>query len=89
MKTSYSNLVQTEKFLRNELPPEESLVLQAKAVVDSGVRKNIFFHRMVHRLVLLYGRKKTKADIEAMHIRLLNTADKPAFRDRILKIFNP
>lgn len=88
MKTFSSNLIQTEKFLRRELPPEESLVFEARTCVDEELRKDVFLHRMVHRLVWLYSRKQTKAQMTALHSRIFNDPQKSDFRDSILKLFN-
>jgi hypothetical protein len=88
MKTLFRNILQTEKYLQQELTPEDSLVYQARLIVDADLRKDTFFHRMVHKLVRLYHRKKLKAQVETIHENLFNDPAKVHFRERIMKLFN-
>ena len=89
MKTSYSKLIMTEKFLRGELSPQDAVLFEAQLLLDDELKKHTFFHRMVHRLILLYGRKKNKAHLESVHAHLLNDPANSVYRESILKIFNP
>jgi len=88
MKTSFNNVVETEEFLRGAMPAQDALLFEARLLLDEELKTNTFFHRTVHRLVRLYGRKKTKAEVESVHARLFNDPCKSAFRESIFRIFN-
>ncbi|HEY9488330.1 MAG TPA: hypothetical protein VIQ51_08360 [Chryseosolibacter sp.] len=88
MKTSIDEISQTEKYLREELSGEESVVFRAKLIIDPELKANTIFHKMVHRMVALYYRKRLKAEVEAVHDRIFNGPSQSDFTNRILKIFN-
>ena len=87
MKTSFNKVAETEKFLLGKMPAQDALVFEARLVVDDELKNNTLFHRMVHRLVLLYARKRKKAEVEAVHARLFSDPRKSVFTQSILKIF--
>ena len=88
MRTSLSDITKTEKYLQGQLGPEDSLLFQARLLVDGELRANTFFHRMVHRLVSLYRRKQLKEEVEAIHKKLFFDPAKADFRERVMKNFN-
>lgn len=87
MKTSYCEIIKTEKYLRGKMRPEDSLVFQARLLLDKDLERNTLFHRIVHRMVTLYFRKKLKREIQAAHTRLFNDPLHAGFKDEILKNF--
>jgi hypothetical protein len=88
MKTSLSEIIDAEKYLHGELTPEESVVFQARLLVDEELRRNTFYHKMVNRLVRLYHRRKLKAEVEGVSDKLFRDNRKVDFRDSIIRIFN-
>ena len=88
MKTSCTEIIKTEKFLRQEMAADDSLVFQARILLSSELRANTYFHRLVHRLVSLYHRRQVKAGMEALHSRLFNDPSKTTFRQGIVNLFN-
>jgi hypothetical protein len=88
MKTSYTEIIRTEKFLRQEMGADDSLVFQARILLSSELRANTYFHKLVQRLVRLYHRRQVKAEIETLHSRLFNDPSKTAFREGIVRLFN-
>lgn len=88
MRTSLSEITETEKYLQGQLGPEDSLLFQVRLLVDGELRANTFFHKMVHRLVSLYRRKQLKGEVEAVHEKLFHNPAKADFRDRVMKNFN-
>ena len=89
MKISLTDTIRTERFLRHELADDHRLAFNARLLADHELRRNLFFHRMVHRLVALYHRRKLKAQVDGVHERLLNDPARVAFRESIIKHFNP
>lgn len=71
----------TERYLRNELPADDRLVFEAKLLVNDELRANTLLHRVVHRLVALYHRRKVKAQIGRLHERLFSDPVNAELRD--------
>ena len=87
MKTSLTDIVQTEKYLRKELDAQESVLFEARLIVSDAWKANTFFHKMVHRLVHLYYRKKLKSEIEAVHDKLFHDPAKASFSIQVTSLF--
>lgn len=87
MKTSLNKTVEIEKFLQGVMAPQDVVLFQAKLLVNEDLGKSTLFQRLVYRLVKLYGRKKAKATVEALHSRLFDDPRKASFRESILKNF--
>ena len=87
MKTSLTDLVRTEKFLRDELRTPDALVYEARMQVDEDLRKNTFYQRMVHSLVRAYHRKKLKAEVQEAHDKLLNDPARAHAWQELIKLF--
>jgi hypothetical protein len=88
MKTSFPEIVETEKYLQQELDPQDNLLFEARLLVSDQWRRNTFFHKMVHRLVHLYHRKKLKAEVDAVHNKLFRDPAKGSFRNQFTNLFN-
>jgi hypothetical protein len=88
MKTSLTDTIRTERFLKGELSGAEHAAFESRLSDDTALRTNTIFHRMVHRLVLLYGRKKLKSEMEGIHQRLVDDPARVKYREAILGIFN-
>lgn len=87
MRTSYSDLIRTEKYLDGQLDPQDTVLFEARLLVEERLRMNTFYHRMVRKIVLQYQREKMRADLLAIHNRLMQNPAKRSFRDEIRKIF--
>ena len=88
MKTSFSEIIEAEKYLDGGLNPEESLMFEARLVIDENLRRNTFFQAMVNRLTRLYHRRQLKAEVEAVHKKLFDHPANVSFRKSITNIFN-
>ena len=88
MKTSFPDILETEKYINGELKGGQSAVFQAKLLVDEELRRDTFFQRMVYRLVLIYHRKKLKGEMVTVHERLFSDPGKATFRKLVTKLFN-
>jgi hypothetical protein len=89
MKTSFPEILQTEKYVQHDLAADDALVYEARLLVDAELRRDTYFHRAVHRLVRIYHRKKLKLEVEIIHNRLSNDPANAAFRKAMMKLFNP
>ena len=87
MKTSFPDIIRTEKYLRNELDPQETLLFEARLLVSEEWRANTYFHKMVHRLVQIYNRRRLKSEVEAVYERLFQTPANASFRDQMTSLF--
>jgi|GEM_PF-3348241 hypothetical protein len=79
-----SDIVTTEKFLLNEMRPEDRLLFEARLLVEDELKANTVIHRLIHRIVLLYHRKKMKAELDQLHARLLNDPSDSRLRESVL-----
>lgn len=81
MKTSISDTIATEKYLTGEMAAEDKLVFEARLVLEEDLRANTILHRIVHRLVALYHRKKIRASIEELHVKLFSDPANQGLRE--------
>ena len=87
MKTSFPDIITTEKYLRRELDGQETLLFKARLLVSEEWRANTYFQKMVYRLVHIYHRRKIKAQVNAVHERLLKDPAKASFSTEVLSFF--
>ena len=87
MKTSISDVIQTEKFILRELPAHGRVLFEARLIVESDLRFNTLYHRLLHRLVAFSHRRKIKREIESIHERLFQDPNKLHFKELVLKHF--
>jgi hypothetical protein len=89
MKTSLTDVARTEKFLLGELSPEDSVVYQARCLVNDDLRRDAFFHKMVHSLIRVFHRKRLKAEVQEVHDKLFNDPANAHFQQKVTKLFKP
>jgi hypothetical protein len=53
-----SEIEQLEKYLQQELPPEEKLLLDAKCLIDTQLRDTIFYQEQAYAVIRHFGRKQ-------------------------------
>ena len=88
MKTSIAETIRIEKFLTGELDTAETLVFESRSIVNPELRRDVLFQKIVHRLVRLYHRKRTKGEVVRIHNKLFEDPAKARFRESILRHFN-
>ncbi len=89
MRTSLNEIQEVENFLLEKLPPQESLLFQAKLITNPMLKWNVALQSKLMDVVLLYHRRKLKVEIRTIHNRLFSNPDKSEFQLTIDKIFNP
>lgn len=87
MKTSYSDIQETEKYLHGDLSPQAALLFEAKLLLNEDLRMNTSLQRIVYRLVTLYHRGKLRSEVEAIHQRYMKDPDNRSYVDSVLKLF--
>lgn len=88
MKTFWSDIKRIEDFLHGNLDHEESLLLEAKAVVDPFLRVRIKFQKKAYAMIKMYGRKKIRSALEIQHRRLFSDPKKHSFCKHVNSIFD-
>ena len=88
MKTSLNDTREAEKYLLGHLPPDESLLFQARLLTNPILKLNVAIQQKVSDVLRYYHHKKIKSEIEAMHRQLFHDS-KSEFRNEIIKIFTP
>jgi len=88
MRTSLNEIQQIEKYIHRELPTEDNLLFEAKTIINTSLRRNLFLQNKIHEILRLYHRAKLKNEIEKIHDRVFHKPTNAAFRKNILQFFN-
>ena len=87
MRTSLNNLKLVDDHLLGVSTPQNSLLLQAKVILNPALNDEIYWHKQTHNLVQQYGRKQLRAEIEAVHQKLFTQPRHLGFRQSIFRFF--
>ncbi|HWA33602.1 MAG TPA: hypothetical protein VG737_05710 [Cyclobacteriaceae bacterium] len=87
MRTSLIEIRDAEKYLKGEMRPEESLVFEARILTNDNLSSNVSLQQKLYGLLLLFQRKKIKADVLEIHTRLFSQRKHGEFQERIRQIF--
>lgn len=82
-----SEIQEIEHYILNQLSAEDHLLMEAKLLLNKELSEKEFWQRQTYALAKLYGRKKLKAEIEAVHARLFTEKKFESFRQKISFIF--
>lgn len=82
-----SETEQIEKYLQQQLSPEEKLLMDARCLVDKQLRDTVFFQQQTYKLVHQFGRKQLRAEICAIEKRLFTEDIFSQFRKKIQSVF--
>jgi hypothetical protein len=90
MKTSPTNAQAIERFLSGSLSTAGNLLFRARLLTDPELRVQVAQQKKVYALVQLYGRRKIKSRLEAIHQQLFSDPAKKSFQQQVLHYFiNP
>jgi len=67
---------------------EDRLLFDAMLIISPGLNNQMEWQRKTHAIVEQYGRKKLKAEIEAVHRQLFTGPAHLTFRQKILDLFS-
>ncbi len=87
MRTSLNEIKEIDDYLFQHMPAEDSLLFEAKLLLDPGLHHNVLWQKRAHQAIQLYSRNKLKAEIEEVHTKLFHTERHAGFREKILGIF--
>jgi len=82
-----NEIKQIEDHLLRLAPPEDSLVFEAKMILDNDLHHRVLLQQQTYALVQQYGRKTLKAEIEAVHQQLFNNPAQHSFVNKIRSLF--
>jgi hypothetical protein len=87
MRTSLNEIATIEDHLLQKQQPGESLLFEAKMILDDDLHQKVQFQQKSYTLIKQYGRKNLKAEIEAVHQQLFTEPKHQTFRQKIAQIF--
>jgi len=88
MRTSLNEIQEIEKYIHEELSTEDTLVFDAKTIINPSLRQNLFLQKKIHDLLRLYHRAKLKDEMEKIHQRVFHKPENASFRKNIFQLFN-
>jgi len=87
MRTSLNDIQKIENYLGGKLNSNESLVFQARLLIDPVLKLNVYVQQKVYSILLLYHRRKLKEEAEIVHQRIFSDPQKVDFQQAILQRF--
>jgi hypothetical protein len=87
MRTSLNNIKEVDDHLLGLSAPQDSLLFEAKMILNPELPLNVMWHKQTLNLVQQYGREQLRADIEAVHNQLFTRPEHRSFRQNILRFF--
>jgi hypothetical protein len=87
MRTSLNNIKEVDDHLLGLSAPQDSLLFEAKMIINPELNTNVFWHKQTLSLVQQYGREQLRADIDSVHNQLFTRPEHLSFRQNILGFF--
>ena len=87
MRTSLHEIKQAEDYLLNEIDPQDKLLFEARLILSPQLREDVLWQQQTYTLVKQYGRKKLKAELEALHQQLFTQKQHQSFAQKIKSFF--
>lgn len=87
MQTSSIETQEIEAYLSGKQRPEESLLFEAKLLLQPTLSDTVRWQEQTQRLVRLYGRQKLRIEIAEVEALLFTDAAYLSFRNKILRFF--
>jgi len=78
---------QIEEHLMQQSEPGDSLVFEARLLLEPELREKMQWQQEAYRMVKLYGRDQLKQEIEAVHQKLFTQAEHLSFSQKIRRLF--
>jgi hypothetical protein len=82
-----NNIKEIDDHVLGLTTPQDNLLFEAKMILNPELGLDVAWHRQTLTLVQQYGRKKLRADIEAIHQQLFSQPEHRSFRQTILRFF--
>lgn len=87
MRTSLNEIKQAEKYLLNQLSTGESLLFEARMLINPLLRVNVRIQEKIYSLIGMYHRKRLKEELEIIHKNLFSNPAKKEFQQSIHQLF--
>ena len=87
MRTSLIKLQEIEEFVLQSADVTDRLVFEARMIVDPALAHEVTRQKETYTLIQQYGRRKLKAELEAVHQTLFTQPIHRRFRQKILSLF--
>ena len=88
MRTSLIETEQIEAHLLRRSDTGESLVFEARMLLNPELKEKVLWQQKTYQLVTLYGRNQLKQEIESVHQKLFNEDHHQSFRQKIMRLFS-
>lgn len=86
MRISLIEIQEIDNYLLDQ-DTAQSLVIDAKMLVNPQFKDKVLWQKTVHELVKLHGRKRLKFEIQSVERELLTAPKHKSFQERIRSIF--
>lgn len=87
MRTSLNEIKKIEDYLFERGEVADRLMFDANKIIDKSLWEKVSLQKRVYNMIRWYGRKKLKAEIEAVHYKLFHEPQHSDFKRSILNIF--
>lgn len=87
METWWSEIKQTEDYLLEKMNAGDRLVFEAKMLTSPLLKINVALQKKVYSLIKIYGRKKLRMEIEAVHRKVFEDTRNIRYRESIMSYF--
>lgn len=88
MRTSLTELKQTEAWLQKSLEPQESLLFEARLLSSPLLRLHVQLQTKAYHLLKLFHRHKLKEEVRLVEDRLFTNPEKQDFQQQIFQLFD-
>lgn len=88
MRTSLIETEQIEAHLLQLSDPGDSLVFEARLLLEPELREKVQWQKETYHLVKLYGRDQLKREIENVHQKLFTQPEHRSFSQKIRQLFS-
>lgn len=88
MRTSLNEIKKIEDYLHKKTDLADRLLFEANMVLNKDLNEKVEMQKEVCQLVNIYGRKRLKVELEAIHHQLFNDQEHISFRNSILRLFS-
>jgi hypothetical protein len=87
MRTSLNNIKRIDDFISGKLSPTNSLIFQARLLLDYDLRQQVQWQKRTVALINLYGRKKLRKEVEKIHRDIFAVNSDHFLKHRVRELF--
>jgi hypothetical protein len=88
MRTSLIETEQIEAHLLRLSSPGDSLVFEARLLLEPELREKLRWQKEAYQMVRLYGRDHLKKEIDNVHQKLFTQPEHKSFSQKIRQLFS-